>query len=366
MQKSIKPSPVSIDGGTTMAQFGVVTDELYIKHSAGVGHPESPYRLKVIYDALKDEKYRDLIFDIRPENAKKEDILLVHTESYYKMIENTRGLPYYYVDPDTATNQYSYYAAVLAAGGVISGIKYVLQHNTAPVFALVRPPGHHAEPDRGMGFCLFNNVAIGARYARMRLGIEKILIFDWDLHHGNGTQTAFYEDSSVLYISVHQFPHYPGTGSFDEVGAGNGAGFTINVPFNAGAGDAEYISVAEQIVSTVAKEFSPGLILISAGFDPHYDDPLGGMKLTSAGFAYMGKKIVELSTEICKRYPVFVLEGGYSLKGLRESVEAIILSCVGKKEVYKIDSNVYGKPSASYLQSIQRVKKIHSRFWRCF
>jgi len=349
-----------------MRRFGVIIDELYMKHSAGVGHPESPYRLKVIYDALKDKKYADILFEIRPENAKKEDILLVHTENYYRTIENTRGLPYYYIDPDTATNQFSFDAAILAAGGVICGTKYVIQHNNGPVFALVRPPGHHAEPDRGMGFCLFNNVAIGAMYARKRLGVNRVMIFDWDLHHGNGTQTTFYEDNTVLYISVHQFPHYPGTGSFDEVGSGKGAGFTINIPFVAGAGDAEYIAVFEEIVKPVSKEFSPELILISAGFDPHYDDPLGGMKLTSAGFTYLGKKIVELSLEVCKRHPVFVLEGGYSLKGLRESVEGIILSCTGKKEVFETDSNVYGKPNARYLQSIERVKNMHSKFWRCF
>ncbi|HEX29514.1 TPA: histone deacetylase, partial [Candidatus Poribacteria bacterium] len=194
------------------------------------------------------------------------------------------------------------------------------------VFCAIRPPGHHALKSRAMGFCLFNNVAIGARYIQRKYGLSKVLIVDWDVHHGNGTQAIFYDDPTALYFSTHQYPFYPGTGSREERGIGKGEGYTVNVPLPAGSGDEEYVRIFEEILRPKAIQFDPDFILISAGFDPYEDDPIGGMRVTPEGFAELTKIVKEIAEECCEGRLVSVLEGGYNLEGLAESVEAHILA----------------------------------------
>lgn len=237
------------------------------------------------------------------------------------------------IDPDTRTSARSYAAAVHAAGTAVASVEAVMGSQARHGFALLRPPGHHAEPDRAMGFCLFNNAAIAAEAAR-RQGAERVLILDWDVHHGNGTQAAFYNRADVLYMSVHQYPFYPGTGSPDEIGAGAGAGSTVNCALPAGQGDSEYGAVCHDLLLPIAREFQPNLILVSAGFDAHRADPLANMSLTERGFAAMCTLIVSVANECCPGRVVLLLEGGYSLQALPASVHACLEVLRGRTETF--------------------------------
>jgi acetoin utilization deacetylase AcuC-like enzyme len=239
-------------------------------------------------------------------------------------VQRTADFERYDFDLDTHGCKDSFDTAMLAAGGVLTAVESVLEGAADNSFALVRPPGHHALPERAMGFCFFNNIAIAARYLTHVRGFKRVLIFDWDLHHGNGTQEIFYETPEVLYISMHQFPHYPGTGSFDEIGAGAGRGFTINAPLPATFGDSEYAAVMDQMLLPIAREFNPEFILISAGFDCHFRDPLGAMRVTEAGFAAMTRRIKRLAAETCGGRIAAALEGGYDLQALAESARAVL------------------------------------------
>jgi acetoin utilization deacetylase AcuC-like enzyme len=237
------------------------------------------------------------------------------------------------LDPDTALSPDSYDAAVLAAGAAVGAVEAVLQGRARNAFALVRPPGHHAEPERAMGFCLLNNVAVAAEAAR-RLGAERVLVLDWDVHHGNGTQACFWERPDVLYQSVHQWPYYPGTGSPHEVGAGAGEGFTVNCGLPAGCTDADYGAVFHGLLLPTAQAFRPELVLVSAGFDPHVEDPLGGMVVSERGFAAMCAAARALAEELCGGKLVLLLEGGYALGGLARSVHACLEVLQGRRDEF--------------------------------
>ncbi len=229
------------------------------------------------------------------------------------------------------------------------------------VFAFVRPPGHHAEPDRGMGFCLFNNIAIAARYAREKFGLQRVLIMDWDLHHGNGTQHAFYGDPGVLFFSSHQFPYYPGSGNFQETGTGAGEGFTVNAPFPVGFGDAEYLSVYDAVLTPVALEYNPELVLVSAGFDPYFRDPLGGMRVTGEGFGALAGIAREIAGRCCNGKVLITLEGGYNPDGLREGVRSVLQALQGKAAPRPPQA-----PPAPAEAVINRIKSVHRNYWKCF
>ena len=237
------------------------------------------------------------------------------------------------LDPDTVTTPETYEIARLAAGGVMNAIDTVTHREADNAFALVRPPGHHAQPGTAAGFCIFNNIAIGARHAMALHGMERILIVDWDLHHGNGTQDIFYEDREVLYFSTHQYPAYPGTGGMREMGRGKGLGYTVNVPLDPGADDAFYVRVFRDILSPIALAYRPEIILVSAGFDPYFADPLGEMKVTPEGFACLTRVLLNLADECCGGRLVLVLEGGYHIQGQTKSVRSVLLELLGETRV---------------------------------
>ena len=347
-----------------MRKTGIVKDTRYMKHDMGAYHPESPKRLEIIYEMLEDSDIKGKFIEIAPREATKEEICYIHSPEYLDMIAKTEGRPHVTLDPDTSTCADSYRVALLATGGLLEAVRSVIEGKIENAFALIRPPGHHAEKDKAMGFCIFNNVAIAARYAQKKHSLKKILIADWDLHHGNGTQHSFYDDPTVLYFSTHQYPYYPGTGAFDECGTGDGKGFTVNVPLSYGYGDAEYAKIYKEILYPIALEFSPDLILVSAGFDIYEGDPLGGMSVSPSGFAALTRVIMQIADKCCSGKVVITLEGGYNLNGLRESVKAVLkeLSDMNKTDVEKI---AQAARSEMVERVFNNVKQVHSNYWKC-
>ncbi|MFH1562550.1 MAG: histone deacetylase [Nitrospirota bacterium] len=304
--------------------IGLVYHPTYLLHETR-GHAENKLRLLSILKYLEQSKIKNNLFYIPPRYATVEEIGLIHPLTYIKMIERACQTNKRSIDPDTQICPKSYEVALLAAGGVISAIDAVMEGKVKQAFALVRPPGHHAEPNKGMGFCIFNNIAIGTKYAQNKYGLEKILIIDFDVHHGNGTQLVFYDDPSVLYCSIHQYPFYPGTGTQLEKGEGKGERLTINVPLPAKTGDIEYIAAFKNYILPPALEFNPELVLVSAGFDGHKDDPIGGMKLTNEGYKNIAKMICEIANQSCEGKVVSCLEGGYNIEVLPVLVEEYLL-----------------------------------------
>ncbi len=343
-----------------MKKVSVLLDKLYFDHDNGMGHPESQHRLLAILDMLKETKLFDEVDRLQPRDASKEEICLVHDPDYYDVIKSTRGKPRVFLDADTSTCPVSFDAAVRAAGGVLSAIENVVNSEGSTAFLLVRPPGHHAERDRAMGFCLFNNVAVGAAYIIKVLDFKRVLIVDWDLHHGNGTQNMFYDSSEVLYFSTHQYPYYPGTGSANEVGIGSGEGYNLNVPLAVGMGDKEYVKIFFEILSPVIEQFNPEIILVSAGFDTYLDDPLGGMNVTPQGFAQLTRYLKEQAEKYCNGRTIYILEGGYNLDGLSLSVKEVIEELLEKKKTEYVDINENTKAD----NTIREVIKIQEQFWK--
>ena len=303
---------------------GVVKDGKYMQHSMGFAHPESPERLAVIYEMLENPLMSWKFTPIEPREATHEEIERIHARSYVDFIASTAGKRSVFLDPDTSTSPETYDAAKLAAGGVCNAIDSVMKGDVDNAFAFVRPPGHHAEKDTAAGFCVFNNIAIGAMHAIQKHNLKRILIVDWDLHHGNGTQHSFYGDQRVLYFSTHQYPYYPGTGSLLEIGEGQALGYTVNVPFRRGAVNGTFVSAFRRILEPIANAFAPELILVSAGFDIYYQDPLGGMRVTPDGFAAMARVLLNIADRCCSGHVVGVLEGGYHTVGLARSAKATL------------------------------------------
>jgi len=304
---------------------GFVYSEAYLQHDTGGYHPESPERLKAIVERLERDGILTKLVLIEPSSADLDWVATIHTRGYIEEVKRAclAGMRFLH-SPDTIICARSYDVALLAVGGVLRAIDAVMEGRVKNAFCAVRPPGHHALKNRAMGFCLFNNVAIGARYIQRKYGLTGVLIVDWDVHHGNGTQAAFYDDPTVLYFSVHQYPFYPGTGGSKEKGVGDGEGYTVNLPLPAGSGDEEYVRVFEEILRPKAIQFDPDFVLISAGFDPYDGDPIGEMRVTPEGFADLTRIIKGIAESCCEGRLVSVLEGGYNLKGLAESVEAHI------------------------------------------
>lgn len=345
-----------------MNKTGIVRDDRYLDHRPSAFHPESPERLEAIYAMLDEPDMADRFLKVPARPADRDDLLRVHASVYVDRIAATEGNAQCVLDPDTFTSPGSYRAALLAAGGFCRAISMVVSGELHNAFALVRPPGHHAERNRAMGFCLFNNMAIGATYAQKHHHRERILIADWDLHHGNGTQHTFENDPSVLFFSTHQYPYYPGSGAFTEAGKAHGQGFTVNVPLSAGHGDGEYIAIFENILKPIALEFHPDLILVSAGFDNHTDDPLGGMLLTPEGFAGLTRSLMAIADICCEGKMVLTLEGGYHLKGLKDSVKAVLLELSGASRT-PIEKMVSQGDLRKIEHILKQVYQVHGTFW---
>jgi acetoin utilization deacetylase AcuC-like enzyme len=344
-----------------------LTDYRYLNHVTKDGHPESPQRLMAIFEMLKEHDIINTIEIISPRAASKEEISFNHATHYIEQIEKTAGKNITYLDPDTTTSEGSWEAAIFAVGAVLTGIDMILEKKADSGFALVRPPGHHAEHARAMGFCLFNNIAIGAYYLLLKYNFKRILIVDWDIHHGNGTQNSFYTNPHVLYFSTHQFPYYPGSGSFEETGEQNGKGFTVNVPLSGGQGDRDYLMIFNEILRPIAKEYKPEFILVSAGYDIYHYDPLGTMSITPQGFYYMTHILNKIADELCDGRILFTLEGGYHIQGIAESVKQTLraLSDFNRTTNYdKLSLTNSTSISSSTLKVIQRVKTIHSPIWK--
>ncbi|MGC8874314.1 MAG: histone deacetylase family protein [Chloroflexia bacterium] len=299
----------------------VVYSPEYLEHDEPT-HPENAGRLRAIVELLRASGAWEEAELIAPSPLSEERLAHLHDPAYIAQVRELAARGPRYLDADTYLTPASYHIALLAAGGVVQAMEAVLDGDLQGALALVRPPGHHATPSRGMGFCLFNNVAIAARLALDERGLERVLIVDWDVHHGNGTQEAFYRDGRVLYFSTHQYPLYPGSGSVRETGAGAGAGRIVNVPLPPGIGDTGYRRVFEEVLLPVAERFRPELVFVSAGFDGHWADPLASMRLTVRGFAHLAARVRDISEAFCRGRLVLALEGGYHPHALAYGVLA--------------------------------------------
>lgn len=312
-----------------MGKTGLIYDPRYLEHDMGAGHPESPNRLRAIMQRLEQSGLAARLTRIEPRKAEDEWVTQVHRPDYVAALNQQAPISgRLSLDADTSMSPGSLAAAYLAAGGALAGVDAIMAGRVQQVFCAVRPPGHHAEAGRAMGFCLFNNVAIAARYAQNRYGLPRVLIVDWDVHHGNGTQHSFEADPSVLFFSTHQYPHYPGTGRATERGNGSGEGYTINVPMEAGEGDDEYRAVFQKVLLPAADAFKPDFVIISAGFDAHRDDPLASMGLTEEGYADLTALVAGIARQHCQGRLLSSLEGGYHLPALAASVERHIQALV--------------------------------------
>lgn len=306
-----------------------VTHPRYTEHDLP-GHPEHAGRIKAIWQKLRDTGLVDRLTPFEASPVSEEIILTVHTSQYLELLKKIAAVNQrVYLDPDTYTSPNSYEIARLSAGGVIRAVDEVLSSRADNALAAVRPPGHHAMPSHAMGFCLLGNVAIAARYAQRNYNIQRVMIVDYDVHHGNGTQAMFYDDDTVLFVSTHQSPFYPGTGHIHETGKDKGKGYTVNIPLHGGQGDSNYAVVFEQIIWPVAERYQPQLLVVSAGFDAHWMDPLAAMRLSLKGYAHLTNELILMAKQLCGGKIIFVLEGGYNLEALSNGVTNIARALLG-------------------------------------
>ncbi len=314
-----------------MTEVGFFYSDHYLKHETG-NHPENKDRLSAILKAIETDGLDSKIIRLDPVSATEEQIALIHESRYVESVKEACSQGRTSLDADTIIAADSFSSALLAAGAVIASVDLMAENKMKRTFCAVRPPGHHAERSRAMGFCLFNNIAIGAEYAIKKRGMEKVFIIDWDVHHGNGTQNAFYDRGDVYYTSIHQWPHYPGTGSAAELGEGKGRGANLNFPLSANQDDDVYLSIFQDRIIPEIVRFSPDLIMISAGFDAHQLDFLASMNVSTAGFGQMTEMLVDVAEKVCGGRIISVLEGGYHLKALGDSVMEHLHKLAGKSK----------------------------------
>jgi acetoin utilization deacetylase AcuC-like enzyme len=339
-----------------MLRTAVVIDERYEEHETGYGHPERAERVAVLRDLVEGPAGAGLI-RVEPRPATPDELALVHSEEHLKRVAATADGGPQALDADTPVSSRSHETALLASGGLLALVDTVMAGEADNGFALVRPPGHHAEADRAMGFCLFNSVAVAARSLQERHGLDRVLIVDWDVHHGNGTQHSFANDPGVLYVSTHQYPFYPGTGAVDEVGLGDGEGFTLNVPLPAGCGDSEYLDAFVRVIDPVCRQFEPRFVLVSAGFDAHLRDPLASMRVSEEGFGCLARVLLRIAAEHAGGRFAAVLEGGYDLDALRGSVARVLDEMGGERLTEPLPAITSDCPA------VPRVVEVHRRYW---
>jgi len=336
----------------------LIHSDRFAEHQTPPGHPERPERAEVM-DVVADRWRTRGTEVVAPRAATREQLLRVHDANYLRRISETSGRAVK-LDPDTFTSPESYEIALLAAGAAVDAVERVMGGSHRASVAMVRPPGHHAERDRAMGFCLFNNVAVAAAHARAG-GAAKIAIVDYDVHHGNGTQHIFEANASVLYVSTHQFPYYPGTGAADEIGVGAGRGFTVNLPLEVGAVDEDYRAAFKAVAVPVLMQFEPDLIIVSAGFDAHERDPLGGMRVTTEALGAMTQELRLVAEECCRGRMVVVTEGGYNLEALAASLDLVISTLAASPAAPLWPSS--GIASTRGAATVEKVRPVLAPFW---
>jgi acetoin utilization deacetylase AcuC-like enzyme len=334
-----------------------ITDPRFAAHTL-TGHSEYAGRLTAIQEALDRHGVTERMVRLAATEATEAQLRAVHTADYLQLLAWTETQKGLMLGPDTYVLPQSFGVARLASGAAIRGVEAVLNGEVDNALVCERPPGHHATAQMGMGFCLLGNVAIAARHAQNAHGLKRILIVDYDVHHGNGTQDVFYADPSVLFVSTHQYPWYPGTGAVDEIGTGEGVGATVNIPLQAGVGDDGYALIYEQVVWAVARRFQPELILVSAGFDAHWADPLGQINLSLKGYDYLTRQLILMAEALCDGRIVFVLEGGYNLNSLSHGVLNVAYALLGDSQLVDPLGPAKGKePAVGPL--IAQIKQLH-------
>ena len=321
----------TVRGSRTGAPTALVSHPDYLLHDPGPHHPERADRLRAILAHLEQQDWFATLLQIRPAPAAEPWLLRIHTPSYVRRLQEAGPNAPVALDPDTHVSAHSYEVARLATGGVLAAVDAVMAGQAQNAFVASRPPGHHALPERAMGFCLLNHVAIATRYVQEHYGVQRVLIVDWDVHHGNGTQDVFYTDASVFYFSTHQYPYYPGTGTASETGEGPGRGTTLNVPLPAGSGDTAIIRAFRDQLWPAAEAFRPEFVFISAGFDAHQQDPLAQLQVTEAGYATLTRIVMDIAARFASGRIVSVLEGGYHLEALARSVATHLQVLAGRE-----------------------------------
>jgi acetoin utilization deacetylase AcuC-like enzyme len=335
-------------------QTAIIWDEAYAEHDTGT-HPEGADRIVTLVSHLEGTDLWPGLRVIKPARATEDDVLLIHTRQHLEMIRKAAAAGGRWIDSDTHVSERSFETALLSVGGAL-GVIGLWDEGLAP-FALVRPPGHHATPDRAMGFCLFNNIAIVAATLLER-GLERVAIVDWDVHHGNGTQAAFLDDPRVLFVSLHQWPLYPGSGWFTETGVGDGEGFTVNVPLPPGSHDGDYAHAFAEVVEPIVRQFEPQALLVSAGQDAHVDDPLASMMVTEHGYGHMALRVLVLAQELCEGRLGLILEGGYDRVASAHSCEAIMRALAAER------TPAVGEAGARSMAAVERAVATQQRYWR--
>jgi acetoin utilization deacetylase AcuC-like enzyme len=338
---------------------GVVFDRRFADHSMGPYHVESPERILVLNRMLEEEAAGTFL-PIEPRPATDEELGWVHERAYIDFLRATAGRDWVFIDGDTSAGAKTFETALLAAGGFLKLLDLILEGRAWHGLAVVRPPGHHAEAALAMGFCFFNNVAVGAEHLIRRHGLRRVLIVDWDLHHGNGTQHAFYSRPDVLYFSTHQVPLFPGTGAIREIGDGRGKGFNLNVPLAAGKDDDDFLYILQKILAPVAARFDPEFILVSAGFDIGRGDPLGGMLVTRDGFGRLTDALLHMAAGSCPGRVAVVLEGGYDLEVLKDGVREVLDRLAHPSSSSSLSEAV---PSAVTARELEPCFRTFRAFW---
>ncbi|NPV60658.1 MAG: histone deacetylase [Actinobacteria bacterium] len=349
-----------------MGSTAVFYDPIYLEHDTGYGHPERAERLEAAMGMLRETGLVDRVAVLSPRDATVEEINLVHPLGYIEMVRKTAESGGGWLDADTHVSPRSYEAALRSTGALLDGLERIFSGELENAFCLVRPPGHHATAGRAMGFCLFNNNAVAARFAMREFGITRVFILDWDAHHGNGIQDIFYEDEKVLYVSLHQYPHYPGSGSSGETGSGKGKGYTVNFPLPARSGEDVYLAAFDEVIMPIAEQYQPELVLISAGYDGHFSDLLCSMLLRGRSYAEMTRRLKDLAERHCEGKMLAALEGGYNLDGIAVSIADTIAVMAGEDVMVEEDLGGRALPESSGrgMEVVEATRRALSSFWK--